>query len=64
MTPGQEALHEAARADPWAFDLPERITLAKSILGHIDCEHCAEQVRRAVAALDGQPIDDIARGLA
>jgi hypothetical protein len=46
--------------DPWTADLRylERIALARSILGHTDQ---TTAVRRALAALDGNSIDEIVR---
>lgn len=59
-TPGQDALREAARVDdPWAFDLKDRIALARSILGHADETCWRRQVARALAALEGQSIEKI-----
>lgn len=46
--------------DPWSVDYPERIALAKSILGHADLEHWKQCVDRALLALQGATIDEIA----
>lgn len=49
--------------DPWSQpDYRSRVTLARSILGHTDATCWRRQIKRALAALDGQSIEDIAAG--
>lgn len=56
----------AAQDDPWAVDhdLAGRIQLALSILGHADEKCWPRQVGRAVLALRGQSIEQIAEAAA